>query len=807
MISKNIVMKKKKTIKKKRDLETKFLDLCRQVQQTKRRRTKIESTNTQELSIDDDTKSDIVADKVIEPPPIPDKIPSLEKLDGVPVVVKKKRIYTKKNTKQVIGPENVSKAGITSLEKEKDKGDDAASKKDINIPEESTKMAISKERRALAISNIESFKTNGLSFIESFSQSVLDDMLIVANDMYYNQDDEKDENKGVGVMTDNEYDIVKEFTSSKFPNDEVVAAIGAPVATGAKGKKLSKVKLPFEMWSMDKIKPDSGSLATWKKKYVGGYAVSLKLDGVSGLYAATAHAGGKGKGVERKLYTRGDGKYGQDVSHLIPLLKLPDIAAGVAVRGEFIIDKKVFKSKYSSLFANPRNMVSGIVNSKTADDKAKDVHFVAYECITPVLKPGKQFDTLLEYGFEVAEHRMFDESSLTNEALSDYLVDRRTKYDYEIDGIIVSDDNIYDRVSGNPDHSFAFKMVLSDQKAEAKVVDVLWEASKTGLLKPRVRIEPIKLGGVTITYLTGHNARKIKDESIGIGAIIQIIRSGDVIPKIVGVSVPAEKPKMPLVPYIWNESGVDVVIENVSDDKGVQEKNIVAFFTEIGVEGLKAGNVSKIVEGGFDTIPKIISMNKQDFAKIGFKTTAEKFAIGIKDKLLGATLVQVMVGSGLMGAGVASRKIAMILEKFPEILTSSESPGVKIEKLKLIEGIGPETSGLFVSNIDKMVAFLKECNLDYKLTLDKKADSGVKPTIEYDKSNPLFGLHVVMTKIRDDEIIAALAKHGGFLDDTIKKTTSVLVVKTKTDVSNKTKYAVDNNIPIMTPDEFKKTYM
>jgi DNA ligase (NAD+) len=627
-------------------------------------------------------------------------------------------------------------------------------------------------------------------------------MLIVANDMYYNQDDEGSN----GVMTDNEYDIVKEFTSSKFPNDDVVAAIGAPVATGAKGKKLSKVKLPFEMWSMDKIKPDSGSLATWKKKYVGGYVVSLKLDGVSGLYAATA--GGKGGGgVVRKLYTRGDGKYGQDVSHLIPLLKLPDIAAGVAVRGEFIIDKKVFKSKYSSLFANPRNMVSGIVNSKTADDKAKDVHFVAYECITPVLKPSKQFDALLEYGFEVAEYRMFDDSSLTNEALSDYLVDRRTNYDYEIDGIIVSDDKIYERVSGNPDHSFAFKMVLSDQKAEAKVVDVLWEASKAGLLKPRVRIEPIKLGGVTITYLTGHNARKIKDESIGIGTIIQIIRSGDVIPKIVGVSVPAEKPKMPSVPYVWNESGVDAVIENVSDDKGVQEKNIVAFFTEIGVEGLKAGNVSKIVEGGFDTIPKIISMNKQDFAKIGFKTNAEKFAVGIKEKLLGATLVQVMVGSGLMGAGVASRKIAMILEKFPDILTSSESPGLKIEKLKLIEGIGPETSGLFVSNIDKMVAFLKECNLEYKLNLDKKADSGVKATIEYDKSNPLFGLHVVMTKIRDDEIITALAKHGGFLDDTIKKTTSVLVVKTKTDVSNKTKYAVDNKIPIMTPDEFKKTYM
>jgi NAD-dependent DNA ligase len=779
--------------KKKRDFETKFLDLCRQVQQTKKRKTK----DMSHLSIHEDTKSDekIASLVKIQSPakidsPVKveekekekekEKVSSLEKI--MPALVeKKKRIYTKKN-KLVVN---------------------ADSKKDIDIPEESTKMAITKERQLAALSNIESFKTNGLSFIETFSQSDLDDMLIVANDMYYNQGVD---GKQV-LMTDNEYDIVKEFTSSKFPKDLVVDAVGAPIVASIAGKKLNKVKLPFEMWSMDKIKPDSGSLATWKKKYVGGYVVSVKLDGVSGLYAATTDAGGKG--VERKLYTRGDGKYGQDVSHLIPFLKLPEIAVGVAVRGEFIIDKKVFKTKYSELFANPRNMVSGIVNSKTADEKAKDVHFVAYECITPVLKPSKQFETLLEYGFEVAEHRMFsDAASLTNEALSDYLVDRRTNYDYEIDGIIVSDDKIYDRVSGNPDHSFAFKMVLSDQKAEAKVVDVLWEASKAGLLKPRVRIEPTKLGGVTITYLTGHNARKIKDDMIGVGAIIQMIRSGDVIPKIVGVSVPAEKPKMPSVPYVWNESGVDVVIENVSDDKGVQEKNIVAFFTEIGVEGLKAGNVGKIVEGGFDTIPKIISMTKQDFSKIGFKTTAEKFAVGIKEKLLGATLVQVMVGSGLMGAGIGHRKIEPILEKFPDILTSSLSHGDKIEKMKLIDGIGPETAGLFVSNIDRMVAFLKECNLEYKLILDKKADSGIKASmIDYDKSNPLFGLHVVMTKVRDDEIIAALKKNGGFLDDTIKKTTSVLVVKTMTDVSNKTKYAVDNKIPIMTPDEFKKTYM
>ena len=86
------------------------------------------------------------------------------------------------------------------------------------------------------------------------------------------------------------------------------------------------------------------------------------------------------------------------------------------------------------------------------------------------------------------------------------LVNWRGKYGYEIDGIIVCNDAVYARTSGNPKHAFAFKMVLSDQIAEAHVVDVLWSASKDGYLKPRVQIEPVVLGGVTITYATGFNA-------------------------------------------------------------------------------------------------------------------------------------------------------------------------------------------------------------------------------------------------------------------------------------------------------------
>ena len=622
--------------------------------------------------------------------------------------------------------------------------------------------------------NIILFKQYGMSHLEKLTQKDLDQMIVVTNDAYYNN---------TPLLTDNEYDIVKEYIAKKYPSDTIIQQVGAPV-----GK--NKVKLPYEMWSMDKIKPDTNELPSWTAKYKGPYVLSCKLDGVSGLYTT--------EGKEPKLYTRGDGKVGQDISHLLTILKLPT-TKGIVVRGEFIIPKSVFTSKYADTFANPRNLTSGIVNSKSVDAKAVDIHFVTYECIVPQLKPSEQLSKLDKLGFEVVDYKV--EKNITNELLSSYLVDERTNYKYEIDGIIVSVDKIYPRISGNPEHAFAFKMVLSDQKAEAKVVDVLWEPSKDGYLKPRVQIEPIQLGGVKITYATGYNAKFIEDNNIGIGAIIELVRSGDVIPKITSIIEPAQQPKMPTEAYTWNDTHVDVLIDNIESNKTVQEKNLVVFFTEIDVDGLKAGNIKKLMDAGFDTIPKILAMTSSDFKTIGFKTTAEKYVSNIESRMKDVDLVTLMSASGLMGRGIGQRKIKPVLEAFPDIMTSSESSNSKIDKIKTVSGIEQKTAKTFVDNIPKFIAFVNECGLQSKLNYSVK-----KEEIESIK-HLLNGKKIVMTKIRDKEIIEKLPLYGATLEDTMKKDVFALIVKSKDDETAKTKYAIEHNIPIMTPDEFKKIHL
>lgn len=621
---------------------------------------------------------------------------------------------------------------------------------------------------------VESFKKDGIKVLESLSEKQLSEMIDAANNAFHCE--------GKPIMLDNEYDILYEFTQKKYPKNNVLQNVGGIV-------EKNKVKLPYEMASMDKIKPDAGILPNWMKKYTGPYTLSCKLDGVSGLYST--------EGDTPKLYTRGDGKVGQDISHMIPYLRLPK-NKNIVIRGEFIIPKQIFKIKYEEKFANPRNLVAGIVNQKTVGEKVDDIHFVAYEVIVPEnLTPSQQMDLLSKMDVEVVQNMTLP--SISNESLSEVLQDWRKTYLYEIDGVIVIDDKVYPRASGNPKHAFAFKMVLSDQLAEAHVVDVIWTASKDGYLKPRVQILPIKLGGVTIQYATGFNAAFINENKIGVGAIIQLIRSGDVIPYIKSVITPAREPKMPDVEYVWNDTHIDILLKYLSQDETVLEKNIAGFFKGIEVDGLGPGNVSKLVKSGYNTIPKIIHMKKSDFLKVeGFQeATATKLSEGIREKLEKASLAKIMAASNMFGRGFSDIKIKLILKEYPNVLKEGER---NVKKLSEIKGMATKTAESFVEHIPMFLEFMKECGLQYKLNIDPSTK------IELDKAHPLYDKTIVMSGFRDKNIEIKLNEVGAKVGATVNKNTFILVVKDKTETTGKIEQANKLGISIMEIDEFMNQY-
>ena len=648
--------------------------------------------------------------------------------------------------------------------------------------------------------------------MDGLGKAVLKKALKYAVDLYYNEPEKV-------FLSDNEFDVIKEYYDKKF---EPFMEIGAPIK-----QDKAKVTLPYPMPSMDKIKPSTGALDKWLAKYndPSEYVVSGKLDGISGLYVVNTKSGK----TEKKLYTRGNGEVGQDISGLIPYLKLPIVTGDgeVAIRGEFIISKKNFEEHFKGTGAkNARNTVSGIIGRKTVKpENVKLVDFVAYELMKPEMKISEQ----LEYISKLADANVVKYKKmkkLTNSELSNQLVDFRNNYKYETDGIIVAHDKLYKvRKNKNPEHAFAFKMVVSDQVVEAKVVDVIWTPSKDGYLKPRVRIEPVEIGGVTIEYATGFNAAFIEKNKIGVGALIQLVRSGDVIPDIKKVVVPAAEPLMPDVPYVWGKTHVDIMLaeENKAKDPIVKAKNITGFFRALDTEGLSSGTVDKLIAAGYDDVCKIIRITKEDLLKLdGFKEKrAAKIHGAIGKALEKASPILLMKASNVFGRGFGERRLEPIFEKYPDILVSKESNADKIKKVTTVPGIATLTASAFVEKIPEFLSFIKECGLEDRFIKSgkqgKEGKEGKKGQKEKaimivqekkgDPSHPLYGKNIMFTGFRPKEVMTALKELGAKIGTSVSKKTFVLVVKDADEESGKTMKAKELGVPVMVIDDFREKYM
>ena len=616
---------------------------------------------------------------------------------------------------------------------------------------------------------------DGISVLKILSEEQLSKMIHYANDAYYN-------NKP--VVSDNVYDILKEYIERNYPDNIAITEVGAPIVK-------NKTALPYYMGSMEKIKPDTGALTRWQKKYKGPYVISAKLDGMSIMYSTEG-------GVPR-LYSRGAATHGLDLSHLIPYLNLPNIN-DITIRGELIIPIDVFNKKYKGKgYKSARNFVGGVMNSKGREiNKWKDLDLVSYEVIKPELTPNKQMAWLKKHKFITVKNATTKE--ISNEYLSTVLVDWRSTYKYEIDGIIVINDKIYPRENKNPSHAFAFKMVLSDQVVEAKVLDVNYAISKYGYLNPVIQIEPVHIRGADIEFASAHNIKNVIDNNIGIGAIVELIRSGDVIPKIERVIVPADKPKLPDVPWKWNETHVDAILKDSEANEYVREKNIASFFKSLNVESFGEGNVARVIKAGYDSVPKILKMTKNDFLKVqGFKETiATKIYNSIKDKVNSVSLPVLMNATNIFGRGMGESRIVDILNKYPKILTMKLGGEEKESLIKNIEGFAAKTANLFVRHIPEFLEFIEETGLQNKLQQSQK---------KIDETNPLYGKKILLTGFRDKSLETQIKAHGGSIASSVSSKVFIVLVPSMEADTSKAEEAREKGLTLMTPDIFTKKYL
>lgn len=611
-------------------------------------------------------------------------------------------------------------------------------------------------------------------------------VLKAADDAYFNT-------KGDNLINDQEYDSLRTFAQKSFPHNGYFTGVGADVRGG-------KVDLPYPMGSLDQV--HIGEIEDWVAKWSldqTNVLVTDKLDGTSALVIYDAN------GNLQIAYSRGNGMQGADITRHVKNLVPESVSGAMVVRGEIIIPKasfvqavKVAKKRDGSEYKNLRNMVAGLMNaSKNPYGVYQHISFVAYEIVhseTPEdLSKMGMLELLQDEGFETPFAKMMSGGALHDDRLAEYLEERRQFTRYEIDGIVIDVNDTDERVKMNPTrdtlnpaYSIKYKVADAANLAQARVVQVHWAPSKHAYLKPRIEIEPVDLVGVTITFCTGFNAGFIANNNIGPGTVIEVTRSGDVIPFCQKV-IQSTTAQMPEEDYAWVDGGtVDIQLTSYEDNEDVQVYRMVDFFSGIEAPLLKEGSVRKLYAAGYTTLESIITAEESELAHV-LGANGMKAYDGLKTALDEIPLYK-LIGAHSIERGIGVRR----MKKLQQALSKDELLDASVAVIESQDGFDTTTAELVVAAIDRFKEFYE--NVDGYVTV--ASDDAMA-------SGAMSGENFVFTGFRDKTLAAVAESMGGNQQSSVSGKTTLVVTTDPKSNTGKIKKARDLGIKIVSVADFR----
>lgn len=583
------------------------------------------------------------------------------------------------------------------------------------------------------------------------------ELLTKASHAYYNEDP---------IMDDDTFDALVEQLKEKDPHNPFLKSVGAPPVEGV-------VKLPAAMPSLEKIKPGESTLTRFLK-LSRAYVLSEKLDGLSALWCPAT----------KGLYLRGNGILGQSISHISG-----SISSLVASSQPWIIRGELVLPKVASIGTTPaRTIINGLVHKSAPDAKLlSQVNFLAYEVINPLMKRSDQFSWLVANGFMVPW--WIRQESPTEEQLKMFFTERRAASAYDTDGIVIGIDAVPLKIAASvkpPKDCVAFKMPVSDQSAVTTVEEVIWSPSAQGYLIPRIRIKPVVIGGARIEFCTGHNARTIVDKGIGVGAQIVVRRSGDVIPTLDRVLIPAIGALPTTYKWEWTGASADAPhIKLVGESADQQTSQLHLFAKTIDIPGLGPANCKALIAAGI-TGPKLLWSQTGDqlAAVLGPKTGASLYK-NLREKLASVTELTLMVASNKMPRSVGETKLTALFAVEP-------NPDKWMTLTTVPQGWTEDSFQAFQETFPEYLAWRRELDfLPYPLVAVVKVPERT----------------VCFTGFRDKALEARVAKHFHIVSKVSSKL-NVLVIPDGRHESEKVKKAVAlGTVEIIECSEFTAKYL
>ncbi len=433
-------------------------------------------------------------------------------------------------------------------------------------------------------------------FISSASDAELISFLQIANALYRG---------GEPIITDNDYDFIYLAELKKrYPDHSLLHTVEPEPAFAGK-----TVDLPVIMLSTDKAY-SLEDVTRWSTR-IEKAALELNLSFTELLFKVTPKLDGYAAYDDGEmLYTRGDGRKGTDISRVFERgLQVANQGQRGLGPGEIVVSRSYFDENLAEFFDNARNFQASVIKEKQLDTHAeqaiKDQAAVFYPFALLPCWTGN-WQTLMG-DFETIIKTIWHQ------------------VDYDVDGVILEIvDEPLKQYLGATRHHHRWQLAYKEnlQTAEVKVLNVTPQTSRSGRITPVAELEPVRLSGALLSRATAHHYKMVQDKGIGPGAIIQLARSGEVIPKIEQVLTPAQ----PQIPshcpscqheLIWDN---DYLICPNNLTCPAQISNSMEHFFRVlkNNDGFGAATIKKLYEFGIRRVDEIYTLTAEQFESMGF---------------------------------------------------------------------------------------------------------------------------------------------------------------------------------------------
>lgn len=513
--------------------------------------------------------------------------------------------------------------------------------------------------------------------------------------------------------------------------------------------------------------------------------------------------------------TRGDGQFGENITKkamfIADIPKAIPTQEEIEVRGEiFCIEVNFFhlSSEMEKMGlekpSSQRNIVAGLLGRKENIQLASFLSFKAFDLISDekFKKEHDKLDKLKKLGFELPEFEIHSSKKEVEKRILD-AKDFMVKGDYLIDGLVFVYDDLklhseLGETSHHPRYKMAFKFAGDTKVTEIQEIE--WGVSRNGILTPVALVSPVELSGAMISRVTLHNFGLVKNYELKQGDKIEIIRSGEVIPKFLGIveksknkflyptQCPSCESKL-TIQDIW------LFCENEICPAKVKEE-ILNYIQKSGIDDLSDKRLEEMINKGLvERIPDLYRLKVEDFLlldKVKDKLANKMFENIQKTKE--QTLAQFISAIGVEGVSIAKSEkiIAQGYNTIDKIMS------LTLEKMQNIEGFAEKSSQSFLQSLSKR-----------KKLVEELLDLGIK--IKADEINtgegPLKDMKFCITgelSMPRGEFEKLIKKNGGVMVSSVSKNTSYLVTNETDSSSSKFVKAKQLNIPVVSEDQLLK---